>query len=98
VAGQSRELLQPGLDVVAGDTLAGVDRVEVDRVDHGSVVVDRLGRDRDAEVALGGHDRHPQLALQADLGHGRPQLHHRLAGVTGRQHIGEDGLHPPILS
>ena len=53
VAGEGGELLDAGLDVVAGDPLAGLDAVEVDLVDHRPVVLDGRGRDVDAEVPLG---------------------------------------------
>jgi hypothetical protein len=63
VAGEGRELLDPGLDVVPCHPLPGFDRRQVDGVDDGAVVVDGLGGDPDAQVALRLHHRNPQLAF-----------------------------------
>jgi hypothetical protein len=98
VAGERRELLDARLDVVAGDPLAGLDRGEVDLVDHGPVIVDGRGRDLEPELALGLHHRDPQLPLEHDLSLGRPQFDHRRARVPRSEDVGERGLHPSSLA
>ena len=53
VPGERAELLDARLHVVAGDPLAGGDRVEVDLVDDRLVGLDDAVGHVDAEVALG---------------------------------------------
>ena len=77
VAGEGGELLDAGLHVVAGDPLAGLDRLEVDLVDHLLVGLDGLRRHVDPELALGLEHGDPEPALEHDLGRRRPQLGHR---------------------
>ena len=67
VAGEGRELLDAGLDVVAGDPLPGLDRVEVDLVDDGFVGLDGAVGHVDAELGLRPEDREPQSSLEHDL-------------------------------
>ena len=67
VPGQRRELLDPRLDVVAGDPLAGRDRVEVDLVDDVAVGLDDPVGYVDAEVALRLQHGDPEPAFEDDL-------------------------------
>ena len=67
VAGQGRELLDAGLDVVAGDPLPGGDRVEVDLVDDRLVGLDHPVGDVEALRPLGPQDGHPEPPLEHDL-------------------------------
>ena len=53
VAGEGRELVDAGLHVVTCDTFPGLDRLQVDLVDHLPVRLDGLVGHRDAEIALG---------------------------------------------
>ena len=88
VAGEGAELLDPRLHVVAGDPLAGGDRVEVDLVDHVLVGLDHAVRHLDAEVALRLEHRDPELPLEHDLVLRRPDLGEVGAGVPGGQELG----------
>ncbi len=67
VAGQSGELLDAGLDVVAGDPLPGLDGGEVDRVDHRAVVVDGAVGHVEPVRRLGLEHGEPQPSLEDDL-------------------------------
>ena len=64
VAGEGGELLDPRLHVVAGDPLAGGDRVEVDLVDDRLVGLDHAVGHVDAEVALRLEHGDPELPLE----------------------------------
>ena len=89
VPGQRRELLDPGLHVVAGDALPRGDRVEVDLVDHVAVGLhDSVGY-VDAEVALRLEHRDPEAAFEDDLVLGRPDRGQVVTGVPGGQHVGD---------
>ena len=74
--GKRRELLDPGLDVVAGNPLPGRDRVQVDVVDHRFVGRDRTVRNIEAEVFLGAQDSDPESSFEDDLVFRRPQRGH----------------------
>ena len=86
VAGERAELLDAGLDVVAGDPLAGGDRVEVDLVDDGGVVVDDAVRNVDAQVAL--RLAAPRATAAA---RGRPCARATRAGPSARRRSGRPG-------
>ena len=99
VAGQRRELLDAGLDVVAGDPFPGGDRRQIDGVGAcgGDLLVggDRVVGDVHAQIALGAQDRDPQLPFQHDLALGRPEVGHGRRcvppGQDIRDHAGEGG-------
>jgi hypothetical protein len=93
VAGEGAELLDPSLDVVAGDPLPGVDRVEVDLVHDLPVGVDHVVADGQAEVALRLQHRDPQASLEHDLVGRGPDLGHLEAGVAAGEDVGDGGLH-----
>ena len=102
VAGKGVELLDPGLDVVAGDAFAGRDGFEVhltcDRLVGGDHLV-RIGAPEvDAQVALGAQHRQPEPALGDHLCLGRPDVAHLRGGVTGGQHIGDAHAGNSIVS
>ena len=88
VARQRVELLDARLDVVAQHPLALGDRGQVDVVDHPLVVVDHAVGNLDAQLGLRAQHRQPQSALADDLGLGRPDRHHLVAGVPTGQHVG----------
>ncbi|CCW13901.1 hypothetical protein EBESD8_44640 [Rhodococcus aetherivorans] len=92
VAGEGVELLDAGLHVVAGDALAGRDRLEVDLLEHPLVVGQGLLRDVDPEFRLRPEDRQPQLALEHDLVLRRPQRCQVRAGITGGKNV-RDATH-----
>ena len=89
VPGERAELLDPRLDVVAGDPLARGDGGEVDLLDDALVVRDRLLGDVDAEVALRPQHRDPQPALQHDLVLRRPQRDELGARVARGEDVGD---------
>ena len=89
VPGERAELLDPRLDVVAGDPLARRDRGEVDLLDDPLVVRDRLLGDVDAQVALRAQHRDPQPPLQHDLVLRRPQRDELGAGVPRGEDVGD---------
>jgi hypothetical protein len=87
--GELGKFLQAGLHVVEGDALALPDAVEVHLVAHALIVLDRLGRDGDAEVALGLHHRDPKITLQQNAAVRRPDLPHGRRGVALGEHVGD---------
>ena len=93
VPGERAELLDPRLDVVAGDAFAGGDGGEVDcsdaTVDDALVVRDHAVGHGDAEVALGGEHGDPQPPLQHHLGLRRPERHQLRARVAGGEDVGD---------
>ena len=89
VPGQRRELLDPRLHVVAGHPLARGDRVEVDLVDDVAVGLDDPVGYVDAEVALRLEDGDPEAALEHDLVLRRPDRGEVVAGVPGREDVGD---------
>ena len=97
VTGQGAELVDPGLDVVQGLTLALGDRCQVDPVDDGFVCLDRAVGHVDAEISLGAQHGDPQPALRDHLVPRRPDGRHLGAGVPISQDVG-DVAHRRILS
>jgi len=83
------ELLDARLDVVARDPLPRGDGGEIDLLAACFVGVDRLGRDGQAEVALGLHHGDPEFAFQHDAAFGGPEPAHGRRGVS----FGEDVRH-----
>ncbi|MPM77471.1 hypothetical protein SDC9_124474 [bioreactor metagenome] len=96
VAGQRAELLDPRLDVVAGDALAGRDGIEIDLIDDGEVVSDHLvgvvTAEFDTEVPLSLQHRDPQLAFGDDLVDRRPDRAHLLGRIAVGQHVRDSQL------
>jgi hypothetical protein len=90
-AGQGAELLDAGLDVVAGGLLPGCDRFEVDLVDDRSVRLDSAVGNTQTEIALGFEDGDPQGPLQDHLGFRRPDSAHLRAGIAGGEDVGDGG-------
>ena len=92
VPGEGVELLDPRLDVVAGDAFAGRDGFEVHLIDDHLIGGDHLvgvgAPEVDAQVALGAQHRQPEPPLGDHLRLGRPDGAHLRGGVTGGQHIG----------
>ncbi len=91
VTGEVAELLDTGLHIVARHPLAGVDRVQVHRIDHRCVVGDGGRRNVYTQFGLGRHDGDPQASFQNDLVLRRPELHHLRAGVAVGEHVGDAG-------
>ena len=89
VAGEGVELLDAGLDVVAGDELARRDRVQVNLFEDPLVVGERLLRHGNPELGLGAEHREPELALEDDLVLGRPELYKLRTGIAVGEDIGE---------
>ena len=87
VAGQVAELLDTGLHVVAGHTLAGVDAVHIHLTLHALVGVNSLLRNIQPQVLLGLHHGNPELALQHNAAFGRPDSFHGIGGITPCQYI-----------
>ena len=87
VTGQRAELVDAGLDVVAGDRLALSDRCQVDLVFDRLVGLDCFVGHGDAESLLRPHHGDPQFTLEHDLALGGPDLVHRFARVAGREHV-----------
>ena len=73
-ARQLGELLQPRLHVMQRHPLPLQDGPEIDDVLDAFVILDRLGRDRHAEVLLRLHHRDPEIPLQQDAPLGRPDV------------------------
>ncbi len=90
VAGQGVELLDAGLDVVAGHPLAGGDGGQVDLIEYPLVIGDGRFRDVHTQFPLRAQHREPQSALGHDLRLGRPDRHHVGAGVPVGQDVGND--------
>ena len=67
-AGEVVELLDAGLDVMLGDTLASGNGSDINLINHGAVGLKGTGRNGQAKFGLRGHDGQPQLALHDDLG------------------------------
>ena len=86
VAGQFAELVDPRLHVVAGASLAGPDRIEVDAVLDVLVGGDGLVGHGQTQVALGLGHGDPQLALEQDAPLRAPDGLEGRAGVA----FGED--------
>ena len=89
VAGERGELLDPRLDVVPGDPLAGRDGVEVDLLDDGLVGLHDAVRHLDPEVALRLEHGDPELPLEDDLVLRRPDPDQVVGGVAVRQDVGD---------
>ena len=86
--GQLGEFFDACLHVVERGALALLDPGDVDLGADALVVLDRLGRDGDAEVALGLHHGNPEIALEQDAAVGRPDLAHGGRSVALGQHVG----------
>ena len=86
------EFLDAGLHVVEGDALAFGDGGEIDFTFDSLVVLDRSGRDGDAEIALGLHDGDPEIALKGDAAVRRPDGLHRGGGVAVREDVEDGGI------
>jgi len=89
VPGQGVELLDPGLHVVLRDPFALGDRRQVDLVDHAAVVLQRSGRDVQAQRHLRRRDGQPEPPLHHDLRLGRPHPGHGGRGVPAGEDVGD---------
>lgn len=92
VAGEGVELLDPRLDVVAGDFFALGDRGQVDLVDDTFVIGEGGVRHLDPEVLLSAQHRQPQPAFQLHLLLGGPEDGQLRGGVAAGQDIGDARL------
>ena len=93
VARERTELVDASLHVVAGDRFARRYRLEVDDLHDGLVGLDHRLVHIQSELALSLQHRQPQPALQHHPALGRPQRPHLLAGIAGRQHVGDPRVH-----
>ncbi len=82
MAGKIVEFLEPGLDVMTGNTLALLNRLQVDLCLNGFIGRDRFFRDGEAKLPLSAHDRNPEVALEDDAAFGGPDLLHGTGSVT----------------
>lgn len=70
------EFLDPGFHIMTRDTLARIDRFEIDRIDDLLVGIDGIFGNVEAEVALAFHHRDPEFALESDFSFWRPDRRH----------------------
>ena len=87
MAGQVAELLDAGLHIVAGHTLAGVDALHIHLPLHALIGINRLLRNIQPQVLLGLHHRNPELTLQHNATLCGPDGFHGIRGVTACQYI-----------
>ncbi len=86
MTGQFAELLDPRLDVVAGDALAPHDGVQVDLVLDALVSLDHAIGHGNAEIALAFQHGDPVVAFEANLAFAAPDGAHGGRGIA----LGED--------
>ena len=90
--GEIGELLDAGLHVVQRDAFAPGDGGEVDLMFNALVVLDRGGRNGDAEITLRLHDGDPEIAFEGDAPVLRPDGFHRGRGVALGEDVGDGGI------